>query len=782
MAPGSRLEELTARYMQNPRRYFVPLANEYRIAHELDRAIALCREHLPSQPGHMSGHIVLGRAYFDKGDLLAAREVFATSVELDDENLIALRHLGDISRTQHDSAGAHRWYSRVLAADPQNAEIEAILRAMEVQGAADATPTHGIVADPALDDVTPPGLRAIVSAPSDATISELRATPSGTLPPLGSAPFETFDLAALIGADSEIGTVEKTSAAAATPGERSHDGLPALVDIDVEQFVPRDLSGAAVGVGFSFDDLDTMADLPPLAAPTDEVHAATLIHWVASEGPESSSDDPGMPIAPRTALSPVDDELLSHPGFSALASFASWRTAQARDTPSSLPAQAAPVSAAPIATPRTAPTIPALAADENASWDDDEPTNAGVPTPEFMTETMAVLYEQQGYVKQALDIYLVLQGLSPSDAVIASKIANLRRIVAHAESQVLLQEDAANALQYEDLSDVGSFDSSLGRVSFANLPVVPDQSLDEAFVSAWSDESSAADLPGDDWFASDDVNADERTVDMFMESNGMFGVTLGRFVEPPASHESDGGAADAPAATSAVALAAIFGNPDVGASDGTVADFLSVLAGQMVGRLPKEAPTLPVPDVLELPPTAAANPASGATPAPLLSFDRFFSGSGSVPRIRVDSPLATSRPTGAAPAIPQTAPSLSPTFGGMPVVTPQSGATSAAWTGFDRFVPAVVKEAASPASDDIQNAGVPSAPDMSGNQSLASPHATPPVDDDRLATSTHEASVAGPPHERAAAADLAAQPTDSKPAESPRAPSSDFHRWLEGLS
>ena len=781
MARGSRLDELTARYMQNPRRYFVPLANEYRIAHELDRAIALCREHLPSQPSHMSGHIVLGRAYFEKGDLLAARNAFATSVELDDENLIALRHLGDIARTQLDLVDAHRWYSRVLAADPQNAEIEAILHAMEAPDTASAAPTRGFASDAALDDVTPPGLRAIVSPPSDATVPDLRTTPPGTLLPLGSASLGTFDLAALIGAETEIETVETPSAAAATLSQRTHDELPAPAGTDIEQFVSRDMSGDAVGVGFSFDDLDTMADLPPLGAPSDEAHAGTHIRWVASVDPEASVDDAGIPVTPRAGLSPVDDELLSHPGFSALASFASWRTAQARDTPLSLPAQAAPLSAAPIATPRTAPTISAPAADEDASWNDDEPTNAVAPTPEFMTETMAVLYEQQGYAKQALDIYVVLQGLSPTDAIIARKIADLRRIVAQAEPQTALQADAAKALQYEDLSDVGSFDSSLGPVSFANVPVVPDQSLDEAFASAWSDEPPEADLPGDDWFANDDANADERSVDMFAEPNGLFGVTLGRFVEPAALRGFDGDTADASAATSAIALAAIFGNPDVGASDGTVADFLSVLVGQMVGRSSNEAPTLPVPDVLDLPPSAASNPASGASPAPLLSFDRFFSGSGAAPRSRADTPLATSRSTGAA-AVPQAPPSLSPTFGGLPVVTPPSGATSGAWTGFDRFVPAAVNEPASLGSHGIEPVGAaPSALDSSGNQS-ASPHALPPGGDDGLAASAHEVPAAGSPHEHAAAADLAAQPTDSTPVEAPRAPSSDFHRWLEGLS
>ena len=312
---------------------------------------------------------------------------------------------------------------------------------------------------------------------------------------------------------------------------------------------------------------------------------------------------------------------------------------------------------------------------------------------------------------------------------------------------------------------------------------VPDQSLDEAFASAWNDVPPEAELPGDDWFADDDANADERSVDMLMESNGMFGVTLSQFVEPAASSEFDGDVADASAAPSAIALAAIFQNPDVGASDGAAADYLGVLAGQIVGRLPKEPPTLPVPAVLELPRAAASDLASAAALAPLLSFDRFFSGSGSAPRIRVDTPLATGRLTGAAPAVPHAAPSLSPTFGGMPVVTPPSGATSGAWTGFDRFVPAAEKEPASRGSDGMQPVdAAPSAPDMSGNQSQASVQAPPPWGDDRRAAATHEVPAAGPPHEPAAAADLAAQPSDTKSAEPSQAPSSDFHRWLEGLS
>jgi tetratricopeptide (TPR) repeat protein len=130
---ATRIDELRAKFEDNPRRYFAPLANEYRKAGDLTSAIELCREFLPNQPGHMSGHIVYGQALFESGDLDEARTVFETALELDPENLIALRHLGDIARIRQDLSVAKRWYERVLEADPRNDDIAAQLVALAAQ-------------------------------------------------------------------------------------------------------------------------------------------------------------------------------------------------------------------------------------------------------------------------------------------------------------------------------------------------------------------------------------------------------------------------------------------------------------------------------------------------------------------------------------------------------------------------------------------------------------------------------------------------------------------------
>ena len=130
MTTANRIDELRKKFDENPRRYFAPLANEYRKSGDLAQAIALCREHLPKQPGHMSGYIVLGQALYEAADLSEARTVFEQALALDPENLIALRHLGDIARASGDAIAARRWYERVLDADPRNDDIAAQLASL----------------------------------------------------------------------------------------------------------------------------------------------------------------------------------------------------------------------------------------------------------------------------------------------------------------------------------------------------------------------------------------------------------------------------------------------------------------------------------------------------------------------------------------------------------------------------------------------------------------------------------------------------------------------------
>ena len=49
MQGSTRIDELRQKFHENPRRYFAPLANEYRKAGDPEQAIAICRAHLAQQ-------------------------------------------------------------------------------------------------------------------------------------------------------------------------------------------------------------------------------------------------------------------------------------------------------------------------------------------------------------------------------------------------------------------------------------------------------------------------------------------------------------------------------------------------------------------------------------------------------------------------------------------------------------------------------------------------------------------------------------------------------------
>jgi hypothetical protein len=200
---------------------------------------------------------------------------------------------------------------------------------------------------------------------------------------------------------------------------------------------------------------------------------------------------------------------------------------------------------------------------------------------------------------------------------------------------------------------------------------------------------------------------------------------------------------------------------------------MHALAGEMVGRLPKEAPTLPVPDILDLPSPQAEAGAAAAASAPLLSFDRFFSGTGTPPRARMDSPAAAVPALRAVAPPPIPSPSLSPTFGGVPVIPPGRPVTPATWAAFDRLASTPTAAATPiPAPTAVAGPVVPvSAFDVPAP--LSARPLTPP---------SSAPSIPAAPVTEASSTPVSPPSAPSPTGDEPKRAPSDFHRWLEGLS
>lgn len=128
------LDELFERYRRAPESFvFVPLADACRKMGRLDEALEICENGVRRHPDYPSGHVVRGKCLYDRGDLSAARESFSRVLSLDEDNLVALKYLGNIEADEGNLPSAQRHFRRILALDPDNKEIKTILRMVDEQ-------------------------------------------------------------------------------------------------------------------------------------------------------------------------------------------------------------------------------------------------------------------------------------------------------------------------------------------------------------------------------------------------------------------------------------------------------------------------------------------------------------------------------------------------------------------------------------------------------------------------------------------------------------------------
>lgn len=139
----SEIEKLERRYTENPHGLtFAPLAEVHRKNGDIARALELLTAGLELHPNYIPASIVLGRCHQDQGDLPAAESAFAHVLKLDDENVIALKSLADISERLERYADAEGWLRRLVSVDRSNEEareqlerVEAALKSQPPQSA-----------------------------------------------------------------------------------------------------------------------------------------------------------------------------------------------------------------------------------------------------------------------------------------------------------------------------------------------------------------------------------------------------------------------------------------------------------------------------------------------------------------------------------------------------------------------------------------------------------------------------------------------------------------------
>jgi len=122
------LEALFERYRTAPASYvFAPLADACRKAGMLEEAVEICAAGVARHPRYPSGYVVQGKCYFDQRNIAAAEKAFRAVLELDENNLVALKYLGVIMVGRGEREQATEYFQHILALDPEDREIRRIL-------------------------------------------------------------------------------------------------------------------------------------------------------------------------------------------------------------------------------------------------------------------------------------------------------------------------------------------------------------------------------------------------------------------------------------------------------------------------------------------------------------------------------------------------------------------------------------------------------------------------------------------------------------------------------
>jgi len=513
MSPApARVDELKKRYEENPRRFFAPLANEYRKAGDLDAAIDLCRMHLEEQPGHLSGHIVYGQALYESSRPADAKQAFEAALTLDPENLIALRHLGDIAKSEGDATAATHWYQRVLDADPRNDEVIALIDGLKQAppvstvvvsepAAPPPPPQYAVEAEPLLE-VAP----AVDPGAPTPVIPIAAVEPPAMRPSLG-----LMDLDLNL-ADSTGGSVDLMEIGAV--------GVPPAADMPMppaEALPPMvDEPAPAFEVGFPLADgtLAPAASEAPellgaddtnlgLAGPSEPVEVQDTSFDIELPAADESmfSSAPAAPTFGDSLDVTVSDELLpeAQPESGPLDALPML------DVGEPVPTAAAPEPAAEPAAPTAgdfdllfgnAPLADvqvggdaAVGAQADAegfiadSFVGREPSDqsldlapdvAAPPSP-FVTETMAELYLQQGFRDEALEVYRQLLAQNPGDQGLADRVRHLE----HGTRSSLALDRASEEIEAAAVADEVRRSGSIPVVPPIEEPVTTPTAIEE---------------------------------------------------------------------------------------------------------------------------------------------------------------------------------------------------------------------------------------------------------------------------------------------------------------
>jgi tetratricopeptide (TPR) repeat protein len=128
----SEIAKLTGRISKDPKsKLFVPLAEEYKKAGDIEMAIHVLLEGLKRNPEYVIARSSLGKLLIAKGDLAGAQKEFEDVVKISPDNLLAQKKLGDLLILQNRPLDALPHYKIALSLNPDDKELASLMSDVE---------------------------------------------------------------------------------------------------------------------------------------------------------------------------------------------------------------------------------------------------------------------------------------------------------------------------------------------------------------------------------------------------------------------------------------------------------------------------------------------------------------------------------------------------------------------------------------------------------------------------------------------------------------------------
>lgn len=385
--PRLQIERYTARARAAPESpWFVPLADAHRAAGEFEVAQRILRAGLERHPGHVSARVLMAQVQLDMQSEDAAEASFARVLELDPENVVALRYRADRARRRGALERAYEILRLLLEVDPFDRDVQADLgllsAALERRTQAAAT-----------EKIVPPASAARIVPPQPHAVPSIGAPEPSRSEAPAAANAAAFELPWLHAIPAPEPRAEQQASALEPPP----------IDLDRvrrgDEATARPASERGPFVSRAGESPAANRDAPAAGASSDSV--TPIERALGSDWTWSRQDD-------RIAVTPHEPPVRGP-----------IRSVEQRVWGSPAAEPAPPAPSPPLPTPNS--PRPALTGTPPAARDSEDA---------FSTLTLARIYESQGYLEKALAIYDDLHRRFPEDAEIAAHLSALQRRLA----------------------------------------------------------------------------------------------------------------------------------------------------------------------------------------------------------------------------------------------------------------------------------------------------------------------------------------------------------------